>query len=153
MKFLYTLLLIGPTFLVAQQDDLLSLIPDEPKKNERVYATFKTYRLGNAQTIETIKKKHLDFRIAHRFGNLYNSTLQNPINETFQTFLGFDNINDVRFSFDYGLTDDITIGIGRSTFGKLADGSIKWKLLKQTTNFKMPVSVTFFERRSVSAAD
>ncbi len=143
MKFFYTLLLIGPTFLSAQED-LLSLIPEEPKKNEKVYATFKTYRLGNAQTIETIKKNHLDFRIAHRFGNMYNTNDQNPINQTFQTFFGFDQVNDIRFSFDYGVTDDITIGIGRSRMGKLFDGSLKWKLLKQTTNFTVPVSITFF---------
>ncbi|MDZ4663430.1 MAG: DUF5777 family beta-barrel protein [Bacteroidota bacterium] len=143
MKFFYTLLLIGPTFLSAQED-LLSLIAEEPKKNEKVYATFKTFRLGNAQTIETVKKNHLDFRIAHRFGNIYNSDLANPINETFQSFFGFDNNKDIRFSFDYGVTDDITIGIGRSAMGKLFDGSLKWKLLKQTTNFKVPVSITFF---------
>jgi len=143
MKFFYTLLLIVPTILSAQ-DDLLSLVAGEPKKDEKVYATFKTYRLGNAQTIETVKKNHLDFRIAHRFGNIYNSDLANPINETFQSFFGFDNNQDIRFSLDYGVTDDVTIGIGRSAMGKLIDGSIKWKLLKQTTNFKTPVSITFF---------
>lgn len=146
MKFFYSLLLIAPGFLFAQQqeEDLLSMVDDGPKKNEPVYATFKTYRLGNAQTIETVKKNHLDFRIAHRFGNIYNSDLPNPINETFQSFYGFDNNTDIRFSFDYGITDDITIGIGRSAMNKLFDGSIKWKLLKQTTNFKVPVSITFF---------
>jgi hypothetical protein len=145
MKFFYSLLLIAPGLLIAQDTDLLSMVEDEPKKNEPVYATFKTFRLGNAQTIETVKKNHLDFRIAHRFGNIYDSDLPNPINQTFQDFFGFDNNNDIRFSFDYGITDDITIGIGRSSYNlKLVDGSIKWKLLKQTTNFKMPVSVTFF---------
>jgi hypothetical protein len=144
MKFFYSLLLSIPFFVVAQTDDLLSLVEDAPKKNEPVYATFKTYRLGNAQTIETVKKNHLDFRIAHRFGNIYNSDQDNPINQTFQSFFGFDAIIDVRFSFDYGLTDDITLGIGRSSMGKLLDGSFKWKLLKQTSNFRMPVSVTFF---------
>jgi len=144
MKFFYTLLLIAPGFLLAQDEDLLSLVDDGPKKSEPVYATFKTFRLGNAQTIETVKKNHLDFRIAHRFGNIYNSDLANPINETFQSFFGFDNNQDIRFSFDYGVTDNITIGIGRSAMGKLFDGSLKWKLLKQTSDFKVPVSITFF---------
>lgn len=144
MKFFYSLLFIVPTFVVAQDTDLLSMVEDAPKKNEPVYATFKTFRLGNAQTIETVKKNHLDFRIAHRFGNIYNTDLQNPINETFQSFYGFDNNTDIRFSFDYGLTDDITIGIGRSAMNKILDGSLKWKLLKQTTNFRVPVSITFF---------
>lgn len=144
MKFLYSLLFIVPTFVVAQDTDLLSMVDDGPKKSEPVYATFKTYRLGNAQTIETVKKNHLDFRIAHRFGNIYNTDLDNPINETFQSFFGFDNNTDIRFSFDYGLTDDITIGIGRNAMNKLIDGSLKWKLLKQTTDFKVPLSITFF---------
>jgi hypothetical protein len=144
MKFFYSLVFIVPSFLIAQDTDLLSMVEDAPKKNEPVYATFKTYRLGNAQTIETVKKNHLDFRIAHRFGNIYDTDQQNAINQTFQSFFGFDNNTDIRFSFDYGLTDDITIGIGRNALNKLIDGSLKWKLLKQTTNFKMPVSVTFF---------
>ncbi|MEO6306113.1 MAG: DUF5777 family beta-barrel protein, partial [Bacteroidia bacterium] len=129
----------------SQEPDLLDLVTD--KKDEppqKVYATFKTVRIGNAQTIETVKKKHLDFRISHRFGNIYNSDLPNPINATGQTFLGYDNASDIRFSFDYGLTEDITIGIGRSKMNHIVDGSIKWKLLKQTANFSMPISLAFF---------
>jgi hypothetical protein len=126
------------------QDDLLSLVDD--KKDEgpkKVYATFKTVRIGNAQSIETVKKKHLDFRIAHRFGNVYNSDLKNPLNESAQSFMGFDAASDIRFSFDYGVTDNLTLGIGRSR-NKLIDGSFKWKLLSQTTDFSIPVSVALF---------
>lgn len=143
MRLFYLFILLNTSALVAQED-LLSLIPDDKAEDKKVYATFKTYKLGNAQTIETVKAKHLDFRISHRFGNIYNSADPNPINQTFQTFFGFDAVNDIRFSFDYGLTDDITLGIGRSRMNKQIDGSIKWKLLKQTSDFKMPVSVTFF---------
>jgi Membrane bound beta barrel domain (DUF5777) len=134
------------------QDDLLSLLDD--KKDEgpkKVYATFKTVKIGNAQTIETVKKKHLDFRIAHRFGNTYNSDLKNPINETFQSFLGFDVASDIRMSFDYGVTDDLSIGIGRSK-NKLVDGSFKWKILKQTTDFSMPVTMALFSSIGYSHA-
>jgi len=143
MKLFYTLLLLQASALFAQED-LLSLISDDTKESRKVYATFKTFKIGNAQTIETVKKKHLDFRISHRFGNIYNSNNSNPINETFQTFFGFDAVADIRFSFDYGLTDNITLGIGRSKMNKQYDGSIKWKILSQTTDFKMPISVTFF---------
>lgn len=127
------------------QEDLLSLVDEgQPKKSQQVFATFKTYKLGNAQTIETVKKKHLDFRISHRFGNLYDKTLSNPINETGQTWLGFDAANDIRTSLDYGVTDNITIGIGRSKMRKMADASLKWRLLKQTSDFKVPVSIALF---------
>lgn len=143
MRLFYLFILLNASKLFSQED-LLSLIPEDKAEDKKVYATFKTYKIGNAQTIETVKAKHLDFRISHRFGNMYNSNDANPINQTFQTFFGFDAVNDIRFSFDYGLTDDITIGIGRSRMNKQLDGSIKWKLLKQTSDFKMPVSVTFF---------
>ena len=133
------------------QDDLLDLVTekkDEPP--QKVYATFKTTRIGNAQSIETVKKNHLDFRISHRFGNIYNSDLSNPINNMGQTFIGFDNANDIRFSFDYGLTENITLGIGRSKMNHIIDGSFKWKILKQTANFSMPISLAFFSSTGYS---
>jgi len=133
------------------QDDLLDLVSDKKdEKPQKVYATFKTMRIGNAQTIETVKKKHLDFRISHRFGNIYNSDLPNPINTTGQTFIGFEGASDIRFSFDYGLTEDITIGIGRSRMNHLLDGTLKWKILKQTANFSMPISLAFFSSTGYS---
>jgi len=131
--------------VALSQEDLLDMVDD--KKDEgpkKVFATFKTYRLGNALTTEPVKKKHLDFRISHRFGNIYDDTKPNAINETFQSYLGFDNASDIRTSFDYGLTDNITIGIGRSKINKMLDASVKWRFLKQTTNFSIPVSVALF---------
>jgi len=61
-KFNFFIALVLISGAALAQDDLLSLIDD--KKNEapkKVYATFKTVRIGNAQTIETVKKNHLDF--------------------------------------------------------------------------------------------
>ena len=131
---------------VFAQEDLLSLVDD--KKDEgpkKVYATFKTYKLGNAQTIETVKKNNLDFRISHRFGNVYNmDNGDKALNEAAHSYFGFDNASDIRWSFDYGITDNLTIGIGRSRFKETYDGSIKWKLISQKEHFKIPVSVTLF---------
>ena len=137
--------------VLMSQDDLLGLIED--KKNEgpkKVYATFKTTKIGNAQTIETVKRNHLDFRISHRFGDIYNSDLPNPLNNMGQTFIGFEGAKDIRFSFDYGITDNITIGIGRSRMNHIIDGSIKWRILEQTANFSIPVSVAFFSSTGYS---
>jgi hypothetical protein len=131
---------------IFSQDDLLSLV--EEKKDEgpkKVYATFKTYKLGNAQTIETVKKNNLDFRISHRFGNVYDmNNGDDALNEAAHTYFGFDNASDIRWSFDYGVTDNLTIGIGRSRFRETYDGSIKWRFLQQKEKFKVPVSVTLF---------
>jgi hypothetical protein len=131
------------------QDDLLSLVEAEQDSRPRkVYATFKTVKIGNAQTIETVKKHHLDFRISHRFGNLYDKTIgassSARLNNTFQTFFGFDDIREVRFSLDYGITDDITVAVGRNQFNRLLDGSLKYRFLHQNADFSVPVSVALF---------
>lgn len=148
--FLILPLLLVTTFTFAQ-DDLLSLIDTkEDQKPKKVYATFKSIRIGNAQTIETVKKNHLDFRISHRFGNVYDSDLPNPVNTMGQTFLGFEGARDIRFSFDYGITENLTIGIGRSRMNHIVDGSIKWRILEQTTDFSMPISLAFFSSTGYS---
>lgn len=145
-QLFFIVLLLAAGVLGKAQDDLLSLVED-PTENtpKKVYATFKTVKIGNAQTIECVKKKHLDFRISHRFGNVYDANNSNPINETFQSFLGFDNATDIRVSLDYGLTDKLTVGLARSKFNRLVDGTLKWRLLTQTADFKIPVSIALFE--------
>jgi hypothetical protein len=144
-RTLFLLAFISFSGGLFSQDDLLDMVDDKKDQGaQKVFATFKTYRLGNAMTTETVKKRHLDFRISHRFGNIYDKTQPNPINETFQTYLGFDNASDIRTSFDYGLTDNISIGIGRSRMNKMADASVKWRFLQQTANFKIPVSMAIF---------
>jgi hypothetical protein len=145
LRKLLLLSFCAASLISTAQEDLLSMV-DEDKNQppKKVYASFKTIRICNAQTIETVKKNHLDFRISHRFGNIYDGTLKNPINETFQTFFGFGDVNDVRFSLDYGLTENLTFGIGRSSMNKIIDGYGKWKLLEQTADMKMPVSLALF---------
>lgn len=149
-SFLFSVIFFGLLSNLIAQEDLLSLLEDKAEPPRKVYATFKTTKIGNAQTIETVKKKHLDFRISHRFGNVYNTDDKNPINASAQSFFGFDNASDIRFSFDYGLTDKIAIGIGRSRMNHIVDGNIKCKILQQTANFKMPISLTFFSSMGYS---
>ena len=146
MKISLLFLSLAFSASVFAQEDLLSLVDDKKdEKPKKVYATFKTYKLGNAQTIETVKKNNLDFRISHRFGNVYNmDNGTNALNEAAHSYFGFDNASDIRWSFDYGITDNLTIGVGRSRFKETYDGSIKWKLISQKEHFKVPVSVTLF---------
>lgn len=131
---------------IFAQDDLLDLVKDGSEKEpaKKTYATFKTTKIVSAQTIETVKKRNLDFRVTHRFGNLYNSSSNNALNEAAHTAFGLDNSADIRISFDYGITDDITVGIGRSKFREMNDVLIKWRFLTQREDNKIPVSVCFY---------
>ncbi len=143
MKLFYNLL--TATFLfssisVFAQDDLLSLVDDgAPKKHEKVIATFKTSKIINAQSVETVKARTMDFRVTHRFGNIGTQSGGGG-----HTLFGLDNSTDIRISFDFGITDNLTIGVGRSKEKELIDGLVKWRFLTQTTDNHIPVSVAFF---------
>jgi hypothetical protein len=96
--------------LFAQEPDLTAIVDknSESTTKEYVTATFKAFRLINAQTNETAKKRNLHFNIAHRFGDLASP------GAGIRSFFGFDAATDIRFSFDYGITDNLQLGIGRS---------------------------------------
>lgn len=121
--------------LIAQ-DDLLSLIEDEPTEDfSRVKAGFKTTRVINAQSFENTAAGVLDVKISHRFGF---------INTGAYELFGLDNAT-VRIGADYGLSDRLMVGIGRNSFQKTFDGFVKYKLLWQTEGLReVPISVLWF---------
>jgi hypothetical protein len=50
----------------------------------------------------------------------------------------------MRMSFDYGITDRLQIGIGRSNIGKEYDGLVKYKILRQSSGARnMPISLSW----------
>ena len=134
--------------LVSAQDDLLNELKADistSTESNKISATFKGIRLINANTIETTKKKTLEFRITHRFGNM-------EIGESDggHTLYGLDNASNIRFSFDYGLTDKISIGLGRSKTLENIDGNLKYRFLEQKKG-GLHISVAYFANAVVSA--
>ncbi len=124
---------------IAQDVSLDSLLDaDVSKKNgneiEYTEGTFKTSRIINSHSVETTQKGVLDLKISHRFG---------AANNGLYDLYGFDNAIAMRFGADYGLTNRLTIGGGRTSYEKEYDGFLKYRLLWQSTGKqKMPVSVT-----------
>ena len=121
--------------LSAQDNKLLNMLNDSMAANKTktyVTGTFKATHIINTQTIESPAKNNLYFVIQHRFGQL---------NSGSYNFFGLDNAT-LRLGLDYGITDDLDIGIGRSSYLKTFDGYLKYKLLKQTESGGMPVSVS-----------
>jgi hypothetical protein len=107
---------------VKAQDDMLKGIEDSTQKKERVTNAFKSSRVINGQSMEFIGAGVLDFRILHRFG---------PVNGGVDQFFGLDQAS-MRMGFDYGISKNITIGVGRTTFKKELDGFIKYRPIWQT---------------------
>jgi len=126
------------SFSVIAQDDLLAELDKQDstskKKKDYVLATFKSIRLINAQTVEVVGPKTLQFAIAHRFGDITDRTLAN--------YFGFDLGATMRISFDYSPNGRLQMGIARNGLGKLYEGSLKYKLFRQTEDNSTPVSVS-----------
>ncbi|OEK07849.1 hypothetical protein A8C32_15315 [Flavivirga aquatica] len=116
--------------------DLLDVLENEaPQTKTYTTATFKGTRVLNGHSVENRKKGVLEFMISHRFGR---------VNLGIDELYGLDQSN-IRFAFEYGLTDDIMIGLGRSSFDKTYDGFIKYKLLKQSSgNNAFPFTASLF---------
>lgn len=150
-------LLFTQSFLSFSQDsadtsaNLVQSIPagDQGGGVNYVTESFASIRVLNNHSIEMIPKRSLEFIVAHKFGDLAGA------NGGVQNWFGFDNLADVRIAFEYGITDRINVGIGRSKgiglITQVADGYFKYAILKQKTS-GMPVSLNFVSALSIPYA-
>jgi hypothetical protein len=148
-KHLLLFALILSAFHSFGQDDLEKLLPAATPVHEKVTATFKDTKLINGHTNETIYKNELEFKVDHRFGDIGGS------NGGLKQFFGLDNSTDIRIGFEYGLSDRLSIGLARAkgatNVQQLYEGSIKYRLLEQTTDDYIPVAVTLFGSNTIAA--
>lgn len=134
---LYMVLL--PPALQAQ-DDLLSLAEAADSSDTgKVTGAFKATRLVNGHSVETNGQQELLFLISHRFGTL-NSGAYN--------LFGLDQAT-IRLALEYGITDRLTAGAGRSSLEKTYDGFLKYKLLQQRQG-AVPVTLTLFSSAAIN---
>lgn len=130
-------LLILATSSFAQDSSLLKMLDDSLNNHSipnKVTGTFKATQIINTPTVESPAKKTLQFLIMHRFGKLSDGAYQ---------LFGLDNA-EIRFGLDYGLTNRLSIGVGRSSLDKTYDANFKLKLLRQSAG-KIPVSISLYE--------
>ncbi|MDP1812717.1 MAG: DUF5777 family beta-barrel protein [Sediminibacterium sp.] len=140
-KTMAKFVMVFPVFIfyfnsVSSQTDtsLLSLLDDKTPAKEWITGAFKSSRIINNQSTELIGRGVLDFRILHRFGF---------INSGSNNFFGLDQAR-MRLGFDYGITENLTLGIGRSTYQKEIDGLIKFRVIQQQKGAKeVPVSLVW----------
>jgi hypothetical protein len=133
MRYLLTACLLLAGFFAFSQDDLLKELEEStPKTNDLTLATFSGTRIVNGHSVETRNRNVLEFIITHRFG-----TINSGAYEAF----GLDN-SVVRLGLEYGITDRLMVGIGRTSSDKTFDYFAKYKVLRQSET--MPVTLTAF---------
>ena len=114
-----------------------------------VEGTFIGTRILNGHSVETLKKGALEFKIMHRFGDIAGP------DGGVQQFFGFDNAADIRFAFEYGITDKIMVGIGRSKgtgapYRSLVDGFIKYRFLTQNKERGIPFTMALLGASTIT---
>lgn len=130
------------SFGFAQTDttDIFKMMDEGDKKaaassTDYTTATFKSTRVIQGPSIETIGAGNMDFRLLHRFA---------PLNGGVSQWFGLDGPATIRFGLDFGITNRLMVGIGRNNYQKEFDGFVKYKLLRQSTGkVKMPVTITY----------
>ena len=137
MKLMKKIILLAFSFaplFVSAQDDLLSELDKTAQEGtDYTIATFKGTRLVNGHSIETKNAGSLEFIFQHRFG---------AVNGGLYEMFGLDEAF-VRLGLDYGITDRLSVSIGRNSADKIMDGYLKYKVLRQSTGEKaFPFSVT-----------
>lgn len=132
MKSNYCLLImiIWAGFSLSAQDE-----------NQYVYQTFKSVKIVNMHSTETVPARVLDIRIGHKFGDLAGSA------GGWQSFFGLENAADIMIGAEYGLTDNIGVGLSRvkgsrGLFQNLV-GTFKYRFLRQGVEGGMPLTMTF----------
>jgi len=121
-------------------DSLLNSMTDDASK--RPLKIYKSSRLVLSQSTETVKKNNFNFLVIHRFGDFAGK------NGGGKTYFGLDDVADVYIGFEYGLTDDLNIDMGRSTIGGLADLELKYAVLHQA-NGGSPFAITLLGEAGV----
>jgi Membrane bound beta barrel domain (DUF5777) len=122
---------------IQATDNLMNELEKETANNKNAYTTaaFRYTKIINGQSVENLPAHVLDVKISHRFGRL-NSGLYN--------FFGLDySPFNVLIAFDYGITNNLMVGIGHSALQKTYDGFFKLKILRQSKGVaKMPVTIS-----------
>lgn len=145
IKNLLSLLLVTITtfnLTFAQEDLLQQLEQEAPKEKELTTASFKGTRIINSHSLEVVGRKGFEFRIAHRFGAL---------NTGAYNLFGLDDATSIKLSFDYSFNGRWMIGFARNSYGKLYEGLVKYRILRQTTDNSMPLSLTWLSIANITA--
>jgi hypothetical protein len=144
IKILLTLVPLSILTLFGQNLNAQSSLLDELGKDEATteYAkySFKTNRVINLHSLENTAAGVMDFKMSHRF---------NPISNGFYDLFGLDGAQQ-RFGFDFGLTDNLTVGVNRNSYRKAYDGFVKYRLLRQSTGkVNMPITLALMTSAAI----
>lgn len=113
--------------------------------------TFHDRRVINAHSVEMLPNRKFDLRIAHRFGDMFGD------NGGWPTFYGLENASDVLIGGEYGVSNNLNIGISRTKgsgpLNKFVNGFAKVRVMNQFGPRQPAVSVVLLGIASYSTME
>ncbi len=133
---------------IIDSSDLYVEYIDFEEDTNVVESTFESTRVINGHSNETLRKGVLEFRVEHRFGDIAGS------DGGVQSLYGFDNASDIRFAFEYGVSNNFMVGFGRckgtgNPYNSLLDVFVKYRIIHQQ-KVGCPISITGIASSSYS---
>ena len=119
------------------------------KAPKKIYnkQTFKSTRFINIPTIKGHPKGGFEFSITHRFGQIkYNE-------EILKNFLGLDLSTNIRFGFAMPVSERFYLGVGRTKYNKIYDLEANYIFMRQTMDWKQPVTIALYHNTSYMSDD
>lgn len=83
-------------------------------------------------SVTNLPRGNANFTILHSFG---------PVSGGIGQLWGLDGAANIRFGLDYGISDRVSVGIGRSRLDKVLDFRTKVNVLRQTTDGRVPLEL------------
>jgi len=123
--------------LSAQTDS----VPPPSPKHKAVINPWGGSLIIDNQTTEISPKSGLDFVIHHRFTSIENG---------FSDLFGFYSASNIRMGLNYSITNNLMVGFGSEKDNKSQEFLIKYKLLSQSRDGAIPVSVSAYASTVIS---
>lgn len=120
-------LLSFPLYAQMERTRAVNSLPDTE--------VFLTSTLVGTQTVQLTPSGELQSIISHSFG---------PIRSGWVDLFGLDNNAAVHLALDYGVSDDLTIGIGRTSVRDVFDFRYKWVPLRQNAGTNQTFSLGLY---------
>lgn len=134
MKKILCLLLLFVGFSMQAQD----FVPE----------SFNDRRVINSHSTEMLERGKMDFRTSHRFGDMFGTS------GGWQSFYGLENAADIGIGIDFGLNDNINIGIhrnkGAGEIRQLVYTFAKVRLMRQRMDNRNPFSLSVLWATNIS---
>lgn len=132
-KVTRNVLLILAGFLSITQVSLAQmLVPHRADVNKPADAIFKAPTVILMPSVKNLYANTLNMSIYHTFG---------VVKPGISQFWGLDSGANIRLGLDYGITNNLSVGIGRTSIGKVVDGRFKYTILHQMTESGSPVEL------------